>query len=287
MKNRRKGERFMYCTNCGNKLKENDIYCTSCGKRKNQEKNFSKKTSSPEQESLALFLGIFSFVFLNIPIVAIPLALTSIIISFTSKNKKNATTGRILGIISLIISVLFIIVPIIFSFLTTNILDEIIKEETIIEQYDTDNPSNTSFDISGYSWSVDDASVIYLNRDKTYQWYQNDMNKKDDYKQGKYWIYTGEEAIYNITDNLKRFGITEEQQWSLFQNGTYQLKDYYLMILSVDKVITKENETSPSQSFLYYYGFYQEQDKTLTMINMDTTKPVTFILKEKIVQIDI
>jgi hypothetical protein len=122
--------------------------------------------------------------------------------------KENGKTpaGLILGIISLILSVLITIVVICFLNFAVNHIDNIIDDyqiDDIIEQYRNQDPKEV-FDIKGHSWKASDNSMLYLNYDETYTWYLNDQEREDNYYVGSFKSYNGQEAIQYIATYLNQ-----------------------------------------------------------------------------------
>lgn len=299
----------MYCTNCGKKRNENEQYCTNCGTSINNERNVtpvsSKKTNG--NETASLILGIISFVTLALPPLAIILAVISIIIGNKAKKEtgKNSV-GAAFGIASLILSIIvivFIVLVTLFVFryaednyqemTPDNYYDEYYDDyyEDFFDRYDDkyydEYNRAESFDISGNSWLGTDNSMLYLNNDKTYTWYQDDRNHNDNYHAGGYQIYTGEEAINYISNNLSQFGLTKEHQKSIIENKDYDIEDYYLIILNCNKSIINNEEQPNINNQLHYYGFYNKFLKQLDLINMSTNNNAIFNLNNKISEIDI
>lgn len=292
----------MYCSNCGNKLKEKDSYCTNCGikiETENQKYDQAKqenqtKVTKNNNGNTSLILGIISCIIFWLPYVSIPLAIISIILG---KNYKKETgskaTGSILGMISLILSIIEIILIVVcmlfFIDYTNNQWDwEEAIEESIIEKYHNYwDETEESFDIKGYSWIGEDSSVLYLNKDNSYTWYQSDTIHDDNFYTGNYEVYTGIDAINYITDNLKEYGMTEEEQKSIFQNSEYELDDYYLLILNCTKIVINGVEQIPQKPQLIYYGLYDETGKSLALVDINTKKKEIFTLKEKLNSIDL
>jgi len=280
----------MYCSNCGNPIQYEDSYCPSCGiKCQNKEK--INPAPKGNENNISLITGIISFIFCWIPIISIPLAISAILLGRKYKKETGEkTAGSILGIISLVFSTLGFIFIFMIAVLFFNILDEETDNTQMLtdylEQYEY-YETEISFDISGYSWVGNDKSVIYLNKNKKYSWYQDDKNQTDNFYNGTYEYYTGTDAINYISTYLREYGVTEEEQKNLIERGEYQLKNYYLLILTCDKVVINGVEERPQNSIVYYYGFYNEKYKRLELVNMDTANKGVFTLRGKISNIDI
>lgn len=287
----------MYCPNCGNKIKEGTTYCTNCGaKLKKETTNHETTRTNPSRNNngnTALILGIIACVTFWLPVLSIPLAIISII---TGKNNQKATgkstVGPILGIISLVLTTIEIIIIVISMIFFVDFVREEIENEAeeypIIDRYeDYFNDTTESFDIKGYIWQGADKSVLYLNKNNSYTWYQDDTNHNDNFYVGTYEFYTGTDAIDYITNHLKEYGITEEEQRRLFQNGQYNLSDYYLVMLNCTKMIINGAEQTPQTPIVPYYGFYDPTTKRLSLVNMNTGNKAEFTIKEKLSSIDL
>lgn len=283
----------MYCTNCGNQNQAGEKYCTNCGMQLNNQNNMAKnKAKTNDVEIIALTLGIISFIFMWLPLIAIPSAIISIVLG--RKNKKETgknSVGSILGIIGLIFSIIEIIV-IIFLYVSiqgyiNNLFQEIATTNNHYEEYYYEDNKTESFDIKGYSWLGTDNSILYLNNNKTYEWYQSDNDHNNNFHSGTYQYYTGINAINYISTNLKEYGLTEEEQRNIITRNNYDLENYYLIILNCNKSIMNNNEQNNINNKIYYYGFYNETYKQLDLINIATNTNAKFNLKNKISKIDI
>ena len=117
----------MYCVNCGNKCNEGEKYCTQCGSPLEiEESSNNTKTDS------SLITGILACLFFSVPIISIPLAVISIIMGANYKKGSGKTSaGLILGIISLILSVLITIVVICFLNFAVKHIDNVIDDYQI------------------------------------------------------------------------------------------------------------------------------------------------------------
>lgn len=103
----------MYCTNCGNRIYNDDKYCTRCGNKIdinvnqfNDSNNVEKKSYSGKKIA-SIVLGSIS-IFLSMLVIFAPLslcmAIIGLILSFVAlKNEKNFI-GIILNLIGLVIS---------------------------------------------------------------------------------------------------------------------------------------------------------------------------------------
>ncbi len=282
----------MYCTNCGNKINDSEKYCPYCGEPVLKEESIKKETST-NNSNISTILGILSCVFFMVPLVSIPLAIISIVTGINQKKKSNKfVVGILLGIISIILTVVIVSLTVwAFVYAIDNINDTKDNDYQIDDIIDNFNDfykkQTEKFDIKGYSWLADDNSILYLNSDNTYTWYEKEEISDDNYYKGHFKTYQGEQAIQYIASTLKEFGVTEEEQRRLFQNEFYDIDDYYLIILTCETAKIEGTEKNDVAVESYYYGFYSKIKKRLDLVNMSTANKVGFTQKEKISNIDV
>ena len=278
----------MYCKNCGNKCNEGEKYCTVCGNP--IESNIQNTNNSKNQNDYPIIFGILACILFAVPLVSVPLAIISIVTGINQrKEEKNATIGIILGIISILLSIIIIIGIILLVTFAVNKVDNVIDDfqiNDILDEYRNQEIID-NFDIKGHSWKADDNSMLYLNNDNTYIWYQNDQDHEDNYYEGKFKEYNGKEAIQYIATYLKEYGITEEEQEKIFEKGSLQLNNYYLLVLTCEKSKMNGKEEGQTDNIAYYYGFYSKTNSRLDLTNITTKKKVGFTLNKKLEDIDI
>lgn len=281
----------MYCSNCGTKLREGTSFCPNCGMSCSSNfQNIHHPKTNQINIDASVIIGIIACIFFFMPFISIPLAIISIVLGSKQKSETKHNTGRVLGIISLCLSIieiiLFILAIIFFANLDIKTIESTMNDEIIEHFYDREYDTK-SFDIKGYSWIGDDKSILYLNKDNTYHWYQSDNNHEDNFYSGIYEVYTGTTAIDYIAEELEQYGITKEEQYQLFQNQDHQLKDYYLIILENTKTIINKEEQPNTNNTIYYYGLFNDKTKYLDLVNIATNKDAGFTLKERLSSIDL
>ena len=270
----------MYCTNCGHELGKDEIYCTNCGFlcKDSSESSNSNISSSNSSFDLSMIFGILSCVLVWIPVISVPLAVVSLVIGINSRREtKKFSVGIVLGIISLVLTVLLILLLVFFiNVIATEVEFDDDYQKDIIEYY-----REKVNDISGYSWLGDDGSMLYLYRDfdRVYEWYEKDSNHEDNYHKGTYDVYQGKDALDYINTNLKEFGFDEEKQKEFF-NENRDINDYYLIILTCEKLKANGEESDGDYKKLYYYGTFLDELERFDGVNIYTGKKVSFVKKE-------
>ena len=97
----------MFCTNCGNKLKNNVTFCTNCGQKLVSDNNtqINNNTLPENIKTLGIVGFILSFVFM-------PIGLVLSIVSLAKSNGcKNgfALAGIIVSIVKIVLTILIIL----------------------------------------------------------------------------------------------------------------------------------------------------------------------------------
>ena len=108
----------MYCSNCGNKINDDENYCANCGKVANEHKPITIDNNNEGARSASIVLGILSligiFIFIFAPISLI-LSIIGLILAIKASKVYKNTAGIVINAIGLI-----------FSFIITSIIALII-----------------------------------------------------------------------------------------------------------------------------------------------------------------
>ena len=284
----------MYCVKCGNKLNKDDKFCTKCGSEVKENKAYSEYSDNTSNDSLCIVLGIFSLLMFWFPLIGIILGICAIVSAKKYKNENNKNSGgMVLGIIGLVLSIVVTVITILgivfFSLFVTNHHNLENKVEEYIDRfgkdfdYDRDDDKDKDNDDSNFSlgnnvWRGSDKSVLYLNEDDSYYWYMNDKEHEDNYFSGTYSVYNGIDAVNYIVKNFADYNFTYDKQMDLFGDGKYNLNNYYLLVLDCDKAVVNGKEDVSAKGVVPYYGFYDEDNESLSLINMKSGNDANFSL---------
>lgn len=199
------------------------------------------------------------------------LGITAIVLGIISLSRKEAKKGfGITGIVTGALGVIFGVVFLMFLF--GHAIGEQGKEPS--------NPAERNELFCNNTYCVDDDSVIYFGDDGTFIWYLYDDDHSDYYMQGTYEVYSQEEALDYITEDLAAYGITKQELNDYFDRNrgdeSLDLEHLYCVTMSYD--IYMEGDWSDFDEERFYYGFYA--DDAYGAVNMKTANYVVF---EKVV----
>lgn len=260
----------MYCTECGNKLNNNDKFCTNCG---SSNTSINTNVVKESNNDFSFIFGIIAVVMFAVPFISIPLAIVSIV-SSKKNNKEKNNVGVILGIVSIVLSVVYVLIiglifVFAFMFEHTDYSSDYYYEDDYYyyddSYYEEDYYEDDLDDVIGNSFSGDDNSVLYLNNDMSYVWYMD--NTKSSFYSGTYKIYNGYDAVKYISDSLSEYGIDMNEQMEMFKYNRDRLEDYYLIIFNCDDYYGVDS-SNDVLGVTPYYGFYDDDRDYLDLTNM-------------------
>lgn len=256
----------MYCSNCGKKKEAKFKTCQNCG--------YKNKEHHPAS-NLSFIITFIAFIFFYLPQICVPLAIISIIIS----TLYYSPVGKILGIISIILSLSFnfISTTLVFNTINDNWTNNIIDSRDLEEFYKNYNSESTSFNIKGNSFLINDSSIIYFYNNNSYTWYNNFHNQNDNFTSGNYEYYTKEEAIKYIVNNLPNFNITEADIKNYLEANNESLANYYLIVLNSTRKVV-DNQEQLLENKMYYHGIFNANRQELSLTNIETKEELKLLL---------
>ena len=118
------------------------------------------------------------------------------------------------------------------------------------------------YDFVGHVFEGNDGSMLYLNEDGSFTWYQDDSNHDDNYYNGYYNLYTQYDAEGRLTEELTEYGITKEELDEYYERNSHDCGVEDLVVLELyttemfaDGEQKTEEDYNPAK---HYYGFYYE-----------------------------
>lgn len=216
----------------------------------------------------------------------------SIIGVATSKGRKKG-----LGIAGIIIS--SIVTVLLIGGIILNYFDLVNRDNSDIEELeewldsldiDSDSGSGrssrstdvlTDDDITHIDWiDEEDGSYLVFGRGHTFRYYMTADDLDDNYYEGSYELYVGEEAIEFIDDDLEEYGVTEEEIYELIDaNREYTAENVVLLYLHYDARMQGGVDTLSGMRDAPYCGFAITNggDLNLDLINMNSANYYYFI----------
>ena len=271
----------IYCNKCGFRVGPDDMFCNHCGYKLDNVEQYNASPNSNAQQTYAQHNNNAD----------------------SSNNGKYSTAAKI--IISITIIAIIVVITVLSTLFVQNIFnkdennsissnfnDETNKVDATINNdfngtnniLDNSNPpiyqgNNTisKYQIIGNSWLEQTYnSLLDLNFDGTFKYYQNNSNLTDNYYEGTYEIYVGAEAIKYITVDLEKYGVTYEELNEVFaRNSQYSEENFLCIVLTNNKCIIDGQNTLTNTVEVPYFGFYLDND-ILNIANMNAGNSTYF-----------
>lgn len=121
-------------------------------------------------------------------------------------------------------------------------------------------------------------SLLDLKRDGTFLYYRDKDDLTDNYYEGTYEVYQGEDAVEYITTELVSYGVTEQELRAFFTRNTGEMSvdNFYCLVLNNQTCIINGENTIDTPVATPYYGFYLEDQNLFRIVNMNTASYVYF-----------
>ena len=178
--------------------------------------------------------------------------------NYIGDNMKNKVFIIIVNIVIIALTVLGII---------------LLKNSTESVNYDYEK-------IMGKSFVMKDESYIVFNKDKTFIWYKTKDDLEDNYYEGTYTVYRGENAIKYISNDLSKYAVTEKEQRDLLKRNEDIKIDMYYNLNLVNKKLVMNKEEKKLDYERHYYGYSNEEYNYFTLLSMDTANYAYLTLDE-------
>lgn len=229
---------------------------------------------------VSLVLGIIALVFSVFFVLALPLAIASIVVGIVSLVKREkkvmAVVGIVLSSISFVIGIgIIVLICFVVSSVDNNADFQNEIESGLVEFYNEVSKGitdelNIENKLDGYKWEASDGSVLELKSDGTYYWYKDSNDKTDNYYTGTYVTYVGDKAVDKI-DSI--FGFNEEAYTN--NNSILRTDIYYLELNKITTVIGNK-EASTIKSTPYALFFYNTSSNECEGMNLNTQNTIGF-----------
>lgn len=129
-------------------------------------------------------------------------------------------------------------------------------------------------------WQARDDSLMILNEDGTYYWYQSPTVLDDNYYYGDYNFYKGREGIQVVSQEFPELGITELEQMQIIQNRNEDVENYYVLIQHRTlRMISGEKITDDTN--IVYIGMYDPETKMWDALNCMSANYAVFTLLDE------
>ena len=220
-----------------------------------------------------------------------PLGLLFSFIGLISANKKNEP-GRGKAIAGLILSgVLIFGLAISLPTIWADVQDAIDNGQVnnpyeLFNAIDDANDRQTNVNdkyvktIINNGWvAMEDGSYLEFGKKKSFKYYKDYNDTSDNYFTGKYRIYSGSDAIEQLTKHYSQYGVTRKEIKTLIQNDpNFKEENFVLVVLENDGMWQDGKNVKDEEWDTPYYGFLvTSPNKSLLLINMNTATTFSFI----------
>ncbi|MBR5387175.1 MAG: hypothetical protein IK142_06315 [Clostridiales bacterium] len=143
------------------------------------------------------------------------------------------------------------------------------------------NDEISDSDITSVDWiDEEDGSYLVFQRGHTFRYYMTADDLDDNYYEGSYELYVGDEAIEFISEDLEEFGVTEDEIEDLIEmNDEYTEENVVLLYLHYDCRMQNGVDTLSGLRDAPYCGFAITDDGELNLdlVNMNSANYYYFI----------
>ena len=223
-----------------------------------------------------------------------PLGLIFSFIGLISANKKNEP-GRGKAIAGLIISgVLIFGLAISLPTVWADVQDAIDNGQVnnpleLVEAIDDANDRQTNVNdkyvkkILKSNWvAMEDGSYLEFGKKKTFKYYKSYEDTSDNYFTGTYRIYSGSDAVKQLTTTYKDYGINKDEIQRLIRNNKAFREDNFVIVVLENDGMWMDGENVKDEEWdSVYYGFLvTSPNNSLLLINAVTDTSFSFVTEE-------
>lgn len=130
--------------------------------------------------------------------------------------------------------------------------------------------------LTGNKWRGTDGSLIALDTDGTYKYYNSSEDLNNNYFKGTFIVRSGQEAIDYL---ISTQGIDEDSQRQVMDK--YKVKDeyYYVLTLNAEERIVNGKNDLAEKTVTEFFGYYSETDEHLNFTSLKTLKSMDYYKK--------
>lgn len=137
---------------------------------------------------------------------------------------------------------------------------------------------------TGRKLVMSDGSGLYFYKDGTYEWYQVDEDKTDNYFRGTFELYNAKEAEEHIVNNLSEYSYSQEELNDYHErnsaNALYSKENLYCIIINMNYSMIQGIESDNLTDSIPYMGYSDGTEYDLA--NMATANYLTITDAEDI-----
>ena len=130
--------------------------------------------------------------------------------------------------------------------------------------------------LTGNKWRGTDGSLIALDTDGTYKYYNNMDDLSNNYFKGTFTVRNGQEAIEYL---IQTQGFDEKSQRNVMEKYKVADECYYVLTLNAEERIVNGKNDLAEKTVTEFFGYYSTTDGHLNFKSLKTMKNMDFYKK--------
>jgi uncharacterized protein YxeA len=198
---------------------------------------------------------------------------------------KREEKGKGMAITGIVVSVLLMLVIVIFFAAGGyDSLKESVQENR--KEREQEKTEDIAKDIVKESWiEIHSDSYLEFGKKKTFKYYRDSSDLSNNYYEGTYKLYIGQEAFDYITEDLSEYGMTAEELKDAIRRGDgYEISNLVCFVMENKTCMIDGENTLDKPVSTPYFGFYLTDKKhsVLDLANMKTATYYTFVPEDEV-----
>lgn len=127
--------------------------------------------------------------------------------------------------------------------------------------------------------AMENGSYLEFGKKQTYKYYSSYEDTSDNYYSGNYRMYSGENAVTQLTKTYKKYGVTKNEIKRLISNNqAFKEENFVVIVLENDGYWSDGDNVERNPEDTVFYGFLvSSPDLSLPLIDADSGDHLSFI----------
>ena len=130
--------------------------------------------------------------------------------------------------------------------------------------------------------AMENGSYLEFGKKQTFNYYMSYQDTSDNYYSGNYRMYSGEDAVTQLTKTYKKYAVTKNDIKRLISNNqAFKEENFVLIVLENDGYWVDGVNVQRNAEDTVFYGFLvSSPDLSLPLINADTDEHLSFVTSD-------